>query len=197
MRHGMVHWFEPGELDEDRRRTYEAIVRGPRAGSAPAARFTDDQGRLEGPFNAMLVNPVLGLAVQSVGAALRYRTSLSERLRELAILTVAAEERSGFEWLVHERLAPAAGISRDELAVLHGGGEPPTLSPEERLAREVVLEMARTHHLGDGLVARAVEVLGEVGLVELVDLVGYYQLLAMSMHVLRTPLPEGAAPPFG
>lgn len=196
MRHGALHWFELDELDADQRRTYEAITGGPRAGTGPAARFTDVRGRLEGPFNAMLASPRLGFAVQSVGAALRYQTSLGERLRELAILTVAADQRSDYEWFVHEQLAPSAGLTGDELATILRGDEPGTLSPDERLARSVVLELVSSHRLEEDVLERALAAFGEVGLVELVSLVGYYQLLAMSMHVFRTPLPEGASSPF-
>src|SRR4051794_18477744 len=48
----------PGELDDDQRAVYDAITGGPR-GSGPF-RLTDAEGRLHGPFNAMLVNPQLG-----------------------------------------------------------------------------------------------------------------------------------------
>lgn len=196
MHHGALHWFEPAELDADRKRTYEAITGGPRAADAAELRPGDDRGRLKGPFNAMLFNPALGLVLQSVGAALRVETSLSTRLRELAILTVAAERHSDYEWFVHERLARAAGFSDDELATLRAGREPSTLPPTERLARAVVLELDTARDLNEEVLRRALATFGEIGLVELVYLVGYYQLLALGMQVFRTPLPDDVSPPF-
>lgn len=197
MRHGLLHWYEPGELDDGQRATYEAIAGGPRAHSATIAPFVDGRGRLEGPFNAMLVNPLLGMAVQSVGAALRYQTSLDDRLREMAILTVAVEERSDFEWWVHDALSGAVGVTDGERAALRGGRAPDTLSTAERLAREVVLTLLRRRRLDDDLIATATAALGETALVELVYLTGYYSLLSMTLHAFRTPLPRGADPPFG
>ncbi|HTX02020.1 MAG TPA: carboxymuconolactone decarboxylase family protein, partial [Acidimicrobiales bacterium] len=165
--------------------------------TARAAPVTDELGRLQGPFNAMLVSPKVGLALQAVGAALRFESGLAGRVRELATLLVAAEARCDYEWLMHEGLARSAGVSDEELASLREGGVPPTLSDDERLARQVVLELARQQRLGDDLLERAHHVFGERGIVELVDLVGYYQLLAMGLQVFRTPLPDGASPPFG
>ena len=44
--------------------------------------------------------------------------------------------------------------------------------------------------------ARASEALGTRVLMELIALVGYYDLLALSLTVWRTPLPAGAPPAF-
>ena len=112
--HGRLPWPTPDELRDDQRVVYEAIVGGPRGASSPFA-LTDADGRLEGPFNAMLVTPAIGAATQELGAAIRYRTSLSARQREIAILTLAVLRRSEFEWYAHERVALRAGLSRNEI----------------------------------------------------------------------------------
>ncbi len=196
MKHGALYWYEPGDLDDEQRLTYEAIVGGPRATTATAAPVVDDRGRLHGPFNAMLVNPRLGMALQAVGASLRFETSLDDRLRELAVLTVARAQGSQYEWHVHERLGRAAGLTDDELATMAAGGEPVSLSPREQLARALVIELVERHEIDEALLGSALDTFGEVALVELVVLAGYYQLLATGMHVLRTPLPDGASPPL-
>lgn len=69
---------------------------GPRAAESSFV-LTDAEGRLEGPFNTMLLNPELGQSLQSVGSVIRYRTSLTDREREIAILAVAAERHSDYE----------------------------------------------------------------------------------------------------
>ena len=84
MRHGRIPWPTADELDEEQRAVHHAITAGPRASSAPAFSLTDDEGRLHGPFNAMLLAPRVGLALQELGGALRYRTSLTDREREIA-----------------------------------------------------------------------------------------------------------------
>jgi 4-carboxymuconolactone decarboxylase len=47
----------------------------------------------------------------------------------------------------------------------------------------------------DAIYARAVEVLGEPGVIDVVCAVGYYTTLALIMNVTRTALPEGAVAP--
>ena len=42
--------------------------------------LTDEGGRLEGPFNAMLFSPAVGHALQALGGALRYQGTLPGQL---------------------------------------------------------------------------------------------------------------------
>lgn len=86
----------PAQLDPDARALYDRINAGPRGAS-----MLDDQGALIGPFNAMLLSPALGDPLQELGAAIRYRSALTDRCRELAILVVAAHWSSAFEQQVH------------------------------------------------------------------------------------------------
>jgi 4-carboxymuconolactone decarboxylase len=60
--------FDPGRLDPEARAVYRRITAGPRGASA-----VDADGRLVGPFNAMLLSPALGGPLQELGAAVRYR----------------------------------------------------------------------------------------------------------------------------
>jgi 4-carboxymuconolactone decarboxylase len=194
--HGRLPWPTPDQLDEGRRKVYDAIAGGPRAAGPQAFRLTDDEGRLEGPFNAMLVSPGVGLALQDLGAAVRYRTSLTDRCREIAILVLAALRRSDFEWYAHERVGRRAGLTEEELTGLLHGDEVPTLSPQEAVVREVTTALATAEDLDEATFSTADRVLGTERLAELVTLVGYYDLLALSLRVWRTPLPAGVESPF-
>ena len=194
--HGRLPWPTPGELDDVRRGVYDAIAGGPRAVGPQAFRLTDAEGRLEGPFNAMLVSPGIGHALQDLGAAVRYRTSFSDRAREIAILALAALRRSDFEWYAHERVGRRAGLSEDELSALLTGGDPGSLSDDEALLLRTTRLLASSGDLDDEAFAAAEEGLGREQLAELIVLVGYYDLLALSLRVWRTPLPAGETPPF-
>lgn len=193
--HGRLPWPAPDELRDDQRVVYEAIVGGPRGASSPFA-LTDADGRLEGPFNAMLASPALGAATQELGAAIRYHTSLSARQREIAILTLAALRRSEFEWYAHERAARDAGLTLDEIDSVGRGALPTSFDAAETVVAEATESLTTNRDLSDALHRRVVEHLGVVTMCELVSLVGYYDLLALSLRVWRTPLPEGAAPHF-
>ena len=192
--HGRLPWPRPEELDASRREVYDAIAAGPRA-TGPF-QLLDAEGRLEGPFNAMLVSPGVGLALQELGAAVRYRTSLSDRAREIAILALAALRRSDFEWYAHERVGRRAGLSDEEMTALRDGGAPDTFSEQEQVVLDASRALATAGDLDDEAFAAAQATLGQEMLAELVVLVGYYDLLALSLRVWRTPLPAGENSPF-
>jgi len=192
--HGRLPWPRPEELDASRREVYDAIAAGPRA-SGPF-QLLDAEGRLEGPFNAMLVSPGVGLALQELGGAVRYRTSLTDRAREIAILALAALRRSDFEWYAHERVGRRAGLSDEEMATLQDGGSPDTFSEQERVVLDASRSLATGGDLDDAAFAATQSALGREMLAELVVLVGYYDLLALSLRVWRTPLPDGETSPF-
>jgi 4-carboxymuconolactone decarboxylase len=195
-RHGRLPWFAPRELDASARALYDRIAGGVRAQGPQAFRLTDEAGRLHGPFNAMLLSPEVGGAMQELGAAIRYRSALAPRAREIAILEVAALRRSAFEWFAHERVGKQIGLSGAELAALRDGTPAPTLDATEALVRDVVRRLLRDRDLDDATFAAAVNALGQRVLMELIALVGHYDLLALSMRVWRTPLPAGTESPF-
>jgi 4-carboxymuconolactone decarboxylase len=194
--HGRLPWPAPAELDEPRRAVYDAIAGGPRAAGPQAFRLTDPDGRLEGPFNAMLVSPGVGLALQDLGAAVRYRTGLSDRAREIAILALAMLRSSDFEWYAHERVGRRAGLTEEELDSLLVGADPPSLSPTEKALLRTTRALATDADLDDEAFMAAEAALGREQLAELIVLVGYYDLLALSLRVWRTPLPAGETSPF-
>ncbi len=195
--HGRLPWVHPGHggLDERRQAVYDSVVGGPRSGE-PAFALTDDEGRLEGPFNLMLVAPGPGLALSDFGAALRFRTGLSDRVREVVILTQAVLERSSFEWYAHEAVARRIGMTEEELAAIGELRAPSSFDETEQVAQEVVRVMVEQGDLDDELFGRLQSAFGAEGAVELILLVGYYAALSLAMRVLRTPLPEGVTEPF-
>jgi len=73
--------FEPTALDAEQRSLYDAIAGGRRAQGPQLFRLADADGRLEGPFNAFLLQPRLGSALQALGASVRYDTGLDDRCR--------------------------------------------------------------------------------------------------------------------
>jgi alkylhydroperoxidase/carboxymuconolactone decarboxylase family protein YurZ len=205
--HGVLPWPEPGDLDPAARSVYDAIARGPRAHGPRHFRLTDADGRLEGPFNAMVTAPAVGHALQALGAALRYGGELSDRSREVAILAVAVALRSDFEWYAHAPIARSVGLSDADLGIIaadaalaaslpEASGAEPTLSAEELVVLDASRALLRTDTLPDDLLDSVLGTLGNRGLVELVVLVGYYRTLSTCMHACRTPLPDGVPSPF-
>ena len=185
--------FEPPALDAEQRSLYDAIAGGRRAQGPQLFRLADADGRLEGPFNAFLLQPRLGSALQALGASVRYDTGLDDRCREIAILVVAAHWRSDFEWHAHEAVGRAAGLGDAELAALRQGRHAELAGRESVVARTAAALVTRGD-LDDAEYGEAVGHLGPAGLFELLTLVGYYATLALQLRVFRVPAPEDTAP---
>lgn len=144
----------------------------------------------------MLISPAVGAPLQNVGAAIRYCTSLTDREREIAILTVSVVRHSDFEWYAHERVGRRIGLTKAELSHLADGRSAPSLSPDEVTIWDVTRRLVLDRDLGDQQFSEAIGSLGQEKLAELVTLVGYYDHLALALRVWRTPLPAGVAPTF-
>ncbi|BCY12679.1 carboxymuconolactone decarboxylase family protein [Actinoplanes sp. L3-i22] len=186
--------FRPEELDDDQRAVYDAIAGGPRA-SGSAFRLVDADGGLEGPFNAMLLQPGLGGALQELGSAVRYRTAMTTRAREIAILTVARVWRSDFERYAHEAVAAAAGFTTAELRALRIGDGTAFADPADRLILDLSTALAERGDLADDEFAAARDALGMPVLFELTTLIGYYSTLALQLRVFRVAAPTALDTP--
>ena len=184
--------LQPPFRNEDQQRLYASITSGPRGGRQGPFALVDEAGALTGPFNAMLLQPGLGAALQALGAAIRYQGTLPARLRELAILVVAGHWSSAFEQHAHEAAGRRAGLSEEELAAVRAGEEPALADPAERAAVRAVRALVQGGDLDDEAYARAVSELGEAGVFELTTLVGYYATLALQLRVFRVGLPPPA-----
>ncbi|MFD1858411.1 carboxymuconolactone decarboxylase family protein [Aeromicrobium camelliae] len=179
----------PSELDEDQREVYEAIAGGDRSRGPQLFPLAQADGSLNGPYGVMLHAPRVGGPLQELGAALRFRTSLSDRIREIVILLVADRLGSEFQWWAHERIALATGLARQEIDAIRTD-EFVGADEAESTAYALATDLLRGETLGDEDYARAVAVLGEQQLVELSVLVGYYRMLAQTMALFDVGVPE-------
>lgn len=190
MNHGRLPWLRPNELDDAQEHLYELIVGGPRAKDVEISALVDIEGRLHGPFNALLLDPVIGEAVQNLGAAIRYHSILKPRAREIATLTVARALRSNFEWHAHTLLGRDVGLTDAEIGAIADDRESKTFGEDERLIWHVTRILIQDRDLEDQLFTEVHDTLGDVILMELIVLIGFYELLARSLQVWRTPLPK-------
>jgi 4-carboxymuconolactone decarboxylase len=180
----------PGELSDEQRRVYDGIAGGDRAKGVQHFPLTDADGSLNGPFGIMLHAPGIGSALQELGSTIRYRTSLTARVREIAILMVAQAAQSPFEWWAHERVGRAVGLTDAELAAL-GGEAFSSDEPVEQASADLCRHLLSKGPLDDDSYAEFESRLGVPAMIELVTLVGYYRTLADLMRIFDVGVPEG------
>ena len=171
------------QMTEAQQRVYDAIASGPR-------------GAVRGPFGPLLRSPELADRVQKLGEYLRYNSSLPPRLSELAILINARVWGAKYEWAAHRPTAIAGGLAATVVDELGRNRRPGGLKPDEQLVYDFCMTLHRTHNVDDALYRRAIDALGERGVIDLVAINGYYTMVSMVLNVAEIPIPEGASSPW-
>ena len=147
-----------------------------------------------GPFNVLLRSPEMGDLAQKFGASMRFHSSMPPRLNELAIIITARHWTSHYEWYAHRRAAQQAGLSQAVIDAIAAGRRPAAMQPDEQAVYDFCTELLTTKQVSDKTFEAARERFGERGVVDLIGVTGYYQLVSMLLNVDRYPLPEGVQP---
>ena len=176
------------ELDAEGQKHYDTVV---------SARSRTLVG-LRGPSGIWLHSPRLAGYLRDANQYLRFETALDRRLTELAILVTARELDNQFEWTAHEPAALAEGLAAELIEIVK------RRRPVARLARrlgkkEAVIiafgrELFGKRKLSSATFARAVELFGRRGVLELAALMGNYAMTAVILDTVDQQLHPGQKP---
>ena len=166
-------------LTPEQRLVYEKVVSGPR-------------GTIVGPLRAVLHSPELADRWQALGEYLRYLSVVPVALRELAIIAVGRHWNCQLEWRIHAPLARDAGITERAIEAIRAAHAPQFADPMEASVYELTRELLSGGCASDAAYGEVRAHLGTQGIVELVALVGYYSMVAMTLNAHQVPLPETA-----
>lgn len=166
-----------GTLTPAQRRVYDKVVAGPRGG-------------VIGPLRAVLHSPELADRWQALGEYLRFNSSLPLALRELAIICAGRYWNSELEWQVHARVARDTGIAADVIEAIRTATAPSFKNADEAAVYRLTRELLHSGHASDEAYDEVRERLGVEGIVDLVALVGYYSMVAMTLNAHAVPLPS-------
>ena len=167
--------LEESHLNEAQRALLASLRAGPRGQSITP----------RGPFAVWMHAPELGQLAQSLGAHCRYNKAVPPRLSEFAILCTARIWRAQYEWFAHEPMAAKAGVKPKTIADVRAGREPKSAAKDERAIYAFVQELYRTRRVSDRTYKRLQSIIGDEATVELVGILGYYTLIAMTLNVFR------------
>jgi 4-carboxymuconolactone decarboxylase len=171
------------KMSSAQRAVADAIVSGPRKG-------------LRGPFNTWLRSPELADRLQKVGEYIRFNTSLDKRVNEMAILMTAQAWGSQYEWYAHAPLAIKAGLDPAIVAAIGAGRKPDNMKDDEAVVWDFTTQLRRDHAVDDATYAKALEKFGEQGIMDLIAVNGYYDVVSMTLNVARVAPPAGEELPF-
>jgi 4-carboxymuconolactone decarboxylase len=176
--------FKPLTYDEmtpAQKMMVEHLIAGPRGG-------------VNGPFNVLLRSPEIGDLGQEFGASTRFKSSLPQRLYELAILVTARHWTAQYEWQAHHRSALQAGLSAAICNAIAAGRRPAAMQKDEEAVYNFVSELLNTKQVSDTTFAAAKNAFGERGVVDIIAVTGWYSTVSMMLNVDQYPVLEGTQP---
>lgn len=152
------------------------------------------RGKVPTPMIAWLRNSELSRRAQKLGELLRFQTTLEPKLSELAILVCGRHWTAHVEWTAHKREALKVGISPRIIEDIARRREPQFADDSEAVVYETSTAVLAKGRLSASLYAKAMDRIGERGLVELVAIVGYYSLVAFTLNAFELGIPDSIAP---
>ncbi len=174
-----VPYVNRDDLDAEGQQIYDRIRQD---------RNTDEVGL---QFRALLNSPKAAGHLTSMGAQLRFDSSVPENLKELSIILVAREWNSDIEWTGHSVLAGRAGVSDASIESIRTRQTPDGLTDHEATVARFVHEMLRDKHVTDETYAAAQSLFGDRGVVDLTLTVSYYSALALAQIALDLEMGPG------
>jgi alkylhydroperoxidase family enzyme len=137
----------------------------------------------------------MAAAIYSITTSVRLDSTLSDRARELLILRVSWLRGAEYQLLWHARLASQDGWSPEEIARTALGSTAAGWDPVEAQLLRAAEELCSDACIGDATWNELAAHYSEREMMEIVFVVGAYEMLAMALNSFGVQ-PEPHLPPF-
>ena len=181
--------ISPADLTPEQRPLYEDMRRGIET-NFKGFKAMAASGELVGPWNPWLHFPKFGGPVWELVKALSTSPSLPKPVREVAILVTGARFRSAYEIYAHVLVAEARGLPDDKIATIVAGQRPSDLSRGEAVAYDVAAALVSGGLLPELTYRQAVALFTENGTAELINLIGLYCTVSVTLNGFDVPIPD-------
>ncbi len=146
--------------------------------------------QLTGPAPITLQSPGVSEPLRRLNDYLRRKDSiLGNALTEPTILVAAREFDQQYVWGAHEPAALKAGVGQPVIDVIKYGKDVTGLGEKETVIIRMGRQLFREHKLSSDIFAKAVDLFGRQGTVEMVVLMGDYTLNALLLDAADQRLP--------
>ena len=189
---GRLLLIYPSDLNSEQKRLYSGIEQSQvaRAKSMGYTAMLPD-GRLIGPFNALLRNPPLAAAVGAWTSAIRdnIQPFLDDITRELIILSIGVHWKA--KYVIYAHTIAARQVKSEEADIRR------VLSSQEPLSDRRILTAYRVtkclmdrERLDEQLYLEIIAELGEAGVVALIALIGQYMHTSILLNCFQVTVPR-------
>jgi 4-carboxymuconolactone decarboxylase len=149
------------------------------------------QARTMNVFRTFAHHPDLMRAWLGFAAYVLRSSTLEPRMRELVVLRVGWQCRSPYEWGQHVNLGRRSGVNDTDLERLTQGPDADGWSVAEAAALRATDELIGRHTLDDATWADLTTHFSTRQVLDLIFLVGQYQLVAGALNALRVERDDG------
>jgi 4-carboxymuconolactone decarboxylase len=158
----------------------------------------EGRGSVRGPFAILMYSPPLCQRIFDVSNYLRFESSLSPRLRELATIVVAREKDCAYVWAAHAPAARREGVEDSTVTVVRERSSSEPLAPADRDVVDYGRQILKAHRVQQGLFDRLTADHGIPWLVDLTALIGHYGLVTGLLNAVEvSPAPDAEQLPLG
>jgi 4-carboxymuconolactone decarboxylase len=148
------------------------------------------------PFRAYIRSPDLAPKLTALADYLRWHSSLPPRLSELAILITAREWTAQYEWYAHYPHAIEGGLDPKVAAAIAAGKRPEGMRDDETALYDLVTSLYHDKKVTDAVYKAALEKFGERGIMDIIGIIGFYDITSMTLITMKGGVPEGKTPPL-
>jgi len=177
--------LQADQLTPDQKKWADTITAPPRNG-----KFANP------PYRAYIRNPELAPKLSAMSDYLRWNSSLPARLSEFAILFTARQWTAQYEWFAHYPLAMKAGLDPEVAKDVANGVRPKAMKDDEAALYDLTMALYRDKKVSDDVYRAAQQKFGERGIMDIIGLIGYYDLVSMTLITMQAEAPNDSVPPL-
>ena len=148
-----------------------------------------------GPGSITVNSPEMSRRRSHLTSYLRYETTFTKKIQELAILTTARAMDCQYVWNAHAPAARREGVSDALVDALRDKKPLPAMAPDEAAVVNFGTEFYKTYKVSEETFQAALAQFGAQHLVELTALMGNYAQTAFFLNAFSVELPEQRTEP--
>ena len=171
------------DLDENNRKLAERIsaTRG---------------GEFQGPWTHMMRNPELAARAANYSDFFRDGVAVPRKLALLGVIMTARHWNAGYVWNAQAPQAKAAGVADGVIEAIRTKTIPVFADPAEKAVYELFSQLYGTQSMSDTVYAAAEKALGPTGVVEVLNVAGFYSIVASIVVTTGVAPRPGQSDPF-
>jgi len=171
------------DLPPDKQHIFDAII--------------ESRGRIHLPFSLLLHSPHVAGYLEPLTKYVRYESSLTPALRELATITTSRELDCDYMWPTHSKYARDLGVPETTINLVGNRGPLDSLADDEALVIRYGRELLHDHRVSDTTFHAARARFGDRGVTDLTAHFGAYAFTACVLNAFeKAPSPNEARLPL-